>query len=218
MSDVSELVARIDGEFAKVKERIKVEQQQFVKEHQDRKKRLVEYTAVQEKLVAAVKPRLQALAARAGDRVAVKPTVCESRRTAKFEFKSPKAYITLSFSMAPDRDIKNVVVDYDLKVVPVLWQFESHMEFSTPIASPDLAGLCKWVDDRIVGFVELFIRIHEGEFFDSADYAEDPVAKVKFPKFAASATLEHAGQTYFFIDEENKAEFARQRQMAVGKP
>ena len=107
------------------------------------------------------------------------------------------------------------MVECDLKVVPVLWWFDSHSEFSTPIAAFDAAGLAKWLDDRIVGFVELYVQIHEGELLDKAEYVEDPVARVKFPKFAAGATLDHGGQTHFFIDEKTKAEFAKQKGLAT---
>jgi YHS domain-containing protein len=164
--------------------------------------------------VEVAKPRLEVLAKRAGERVSVTPSVSESRRSARFEFKSNKAYITLVVSVAPDREINNAVVEFDLKIVPVLWKFDSHAQFSTPVAAPDLAGLTKWLDDRIVAFVELFIQIHEGEIYDKAEYAEDPVAKVKFPKFAAGTTLEHGGQTYFFIDDTTKAQFAKQNGIA----
>jgi YHS domain-containing protein len=216
MSDVNELVARIDGAVTSVKEKIKSQQQQELKHFQEGQKLLKEYEKVQAKVVEVVKPRLQALAKRAGERVSVTPSVSESRRSARFEFKSNKAYITLVFSVAPDREVKNAVVECDLKIVPVLWKFDSHAEFSTPVASPDLAALAKWLDDRIVGFVELYIQIHEGELYDKAEYVEDPVAKVKFPKFAAGATLDHGGQTYFFIDANTKAEFAKQKGIAAG--
>jgi YHS domain-containing protein len=63
--------------------------------------------------------------------------------------------------------------------------------------------------------VELYIKINEGELYDKAEYVEDPVAKVKFPKFAAGATLEHGGQTYFFIDERTRQDFARQKGIAI---
>ena len=59
--------------------------------------------------------------------------------------------------------------------------------------------------------MELYIQIHEGELYDKAEYVEDPVAGVKFPKFAAGATLDHAGQTYYFIDDGTLAEFKRQK-------
>ena len=106
------------------------------------------------------------------------------------------------------------MVEYDLKVVPVLWKFDSHAEFSTPIANLDADGLTKWLDDRILAFVELFIEIHENEIVDKAEMVEDPVAKISFPKFAAGATLEQGGQTYYFIDEKTKAEFAKQKGIA----
>ena len=94
-------------------------------------------------------------------------------------------------------------------------QFESHASFATPIDNPDTAALGKWLDDRIVGFVETFMKMHENEHYMKDQYVEDPVVKVKFPKFAAGATLEHAGQTYYFIDDTTRAEFAKQKGIAT---
>ena len=216
MSDVNELVARIDGAFAAVKDKVKQEQRRELQAFQDRAKRLKEYEKVQARIVEVAKPRLEALAKRAGERASVTPRVSESSRSVRFEFKSARAHITLTFSAAPDREIRKAVVACDLQIVPVLWQYDAHADFSTPIAAFDAAALTKWLDDRIVGFVELYIHIHEGELFDKAEYVEDPVARVKFPKFAAGASLEHGGQTYFFIDETTKAEFAKQKGIATG--
>ena len=214
MSDVNDLVARIEGAFTAVKERVQKAQQQELQRHQDRHQRLKEYEKVQARIIEAAKPRLEALARRAGDRASVAPSVIGNRRSVRFEFKSAKAAISLSFWIAPDREIENAVVECDLKIIPVLWKFDSHAEFGTPVAAPDVPALIRWLDDRIIGFVELFIQINEGELYDKADYVEDPIAKVKFPKFAAGASLEHQGQTYFFIDENTKSEFARQNRIA----
>ena len=115
----------------------------------------------------------------------------------------------MTVSAFPDRDAKNVAVEYDLQIVPVLTHFESHAAFTTPIDQPDLDGLGRWLDDRIVGFVETFMKLHENEHYTKDQYVEDPVAGVRFPKFAAGATLEKGGQTYYFIDEKTKAEFER---------
>jgi len=215
MNSVNDLVSRIEGAFTAVKEKARVQQQQELKHHQERQKLFQEYEKVQSRIIEVVKPRLEALAKRAGERVTVTPSVSESRRSARFEFRSPRAYMTLLFSVALDRELKNAVVDYDLKIVPVLWRFESHGEFSSSIAAFDIDGLTRWLDDRIVAFVELYVQIHEGEILDKAEYVEDPVAKVKFPKFAAGASLEHGGQTYFFIDENTKADYARQKGLSI---
>jgi YHS domain-containing protein len=214
MSDVNELVARIDGAFAAVQDRVKQAQQRELKHYQEQQRLLKEYEKVQAKVVEVARPRLEALARRAGERATVTPSVVGSRRSARFELRSATASITLTFSVAPDREIKNAVVDCDLKIIPVLWRFDSHSEFQTPVANPDYAALTKWLDDRIVGFVELYILIHQSELYDKAEYVEDPIARVKFPKFAAGATLEHGGQTHYFMDENTRAEFAKQKGIA----
>lgn len=211
VSDVNELVSRIEGAFAAVKEKMQRAQEQELQLYQERQLLLKEYEKAQARIVEAVKPRLEALAKRAGNRATVTPSVSGTRRSARFEFKSSKVHIDLTFAVAPDRELKNVVVEQDVRIVPVLWSFESHAEIATPVASPDIDAVTRWLDDRIVGFVELFIQIHESEIYDKAEYVEDPVAHVRFPRFAAGATLEHGGQTYFFIDEKSKGEFARQK-------
>lgn len=215
MSDVSDLQARIEGAFTSAKDKVRQQQQGLLHDFVERQKRLREYEKVQARIVEIAKPRLQALADRAGDRVKVTPAVSQTRRTATFEFRSNKAFITLIVSVAPDLPVTNAVVDFDLRVIPVLWRYESHAEFSSPLSAFDYDGMARWLDDRIVGFVELFITIHEGEMTDKAEYVEDPVAGVKFPKFAAGASLDHGGQTYFFIDDTSRAEFARQKGLAT---
>lgn len=214
MSDVNELARRIDEALAGVKGKAQQQAQQRLQEFQARQELLEEYEKAQAKIVETVKPRLEAPAKRAGERVKVTPGVSQTRRAATLEFKSSKGQIVLTFSVAPDQDVKRAVVEQDPKVVPVLWKFDSHAEFGTPIDNVDAAGLAKWVDDRILAFVDLFTQIHEAEPFDKSQVVEDPVAKVSFPKFAAGATLEHGGQTYHFVDDKSKAEFAKQKGIA----
>jgi YHS domain-containing protein len=215
MSDVKELEARIEGAFTAVKDKLKAQQQQELKHYQERQKLFQEYEKVQTQVLAIAKPRLEALAKRAGQRVAVAPSVSEGRRAARFEFKSAKANVTLTFAVTPDQDIKNAVVQRDLRIVPVLWKFDPHAEFSSPVSAFDTKSLTKWLDDQIISFVELYMQIHESEIYDKAEYVEDPIAKVKFPKFAAGASLEHGGQTYYFIDDSTKADFAKQKGIAI---
>ena len=39
---------------------------------------------------------------------------------------------------------------------------------------------------------------------------EDPVARIRFPKYLASSTLQRDGRTYYFVDEETRREFEKQ--------
>lgn len=209
MSDTSDLSARIDATIQSTFDKLKQQQQKELQNFQEQQRLLKEYEVVQATIVDLVKPRLQALANRAGDRVKVTPSVAQTRRAATFVFKSSKTYMTLTVAVAPDYTLRNACVQFDLSVVPVLWKFDSHSEISTPVEKPDLAAVSKWLDDRIIGFVELFMKIHEQEVFDKAEFVEDPIAKIKFPKFAAGATLEQGGKTLYFIDEKSKTEFTK---------
>jgi YHS domain-containing protein len=215
MNDINELAVRMENVLAAVKDKAKQQQKARIQDHVERQELLKDFEKVQARVVAIAKPRLELLAKKAGDRATVTPSVSQTRRSAVFEFRSPKAFITMTFSVAPDASVKNVVVDSDLRIVPVLWKYESHSEFTSPITALDEAGLSKWLDDRIVGFLELYIQIHEGEILDKAEYVEDPVAKIKFPKFAAGASLDHGGQTYFFVDEKTRSTFAKEKGIAA---
>jgi YHS domain-containing protein len=211
MSDTSDLAARIDGVISATKDKMKASQQELLQDYVDRQKRLDRYAEKLPRLLEVARPRLELLAKRFGERVEVTPQVSGNTRSVRFAFKSPLAHITMAISAYPDREAKNVAVEYDLQIIPVLMQFESHAEYSTPIDNPDTAGLGKWLDDRIVGFVDTFMKMHESEYYTKDQYVEDPVAKVRFPKFAAGATLEHNGQTYYFVDERTKQEFVQQK-------
>jgi YHS domain-containing protein len=46
------------------------------------------------------------------------------------------------------------------------------------------------------------------------DMVEDPIANIRFPKYAAGATLEWQGQTYYFVGEETRTEFMKQNKIA----
>jgi YHS domain-containing protein len=43
---------------------------------------------------------------------------------------------------------------------------------------------------------------------------EDPVAGVRFPSYAAGATIDVDGETYYFIGDETRREFEAKRQDA----
>src|SRR5207248_6159792 len=103
MSDVNDLISRIEGAFTAVKDKIKQDQQEQLQTVLERHKLLKEYEKLQPTIVDIARPRLEALAKRAGERAKVTPSVTGSRRSVRFEFRSANASITLSFSVAPDR-------------------------------------------------------------------------------------------------------------------
>jgi hypothetical protein len=209
MAEVDDLLKRIDAEFNSTKEKIKSLQAEKAQQHADREKRLKRFGAIVEELVAVWRPRLEALKAKVGDRADVRPTIEPSRRSALFRFKSELARVELRLSVFTDADVRNVIVSYDLEILPILMKFESHNEISFPFDAVDRQALGQWIDDRIVGFVRTYLALHENQYYLQGHMVEDPVAKIKFPKYAAGATLEQDGKTLYFIDEQTRDEFVK---------
>jgi hypothetical protein len=204
------LLERIDAEFAAADKRIKEFKNQQVQEFQGRQQRLEMFEQTLEQLRDVWQPRLEALAKKFGEKVDVQPQVAPGRRSATFEFKSELAHIRLRFGVTPDAEVRNLVVTYDLDIIPILMKFDSHDQIELPLNAIDETALGNWLDDRIVSFVQTYLSLHENQYYLKEHMVEDPVAKVRFPKYAAGATLEVAGRTHYFLDDNTLREFQQQ--------
>lgn len=206
MADINSLSERIDAQFAALKEKIKKAQQEEVQNYQARQKRLEKFAQIVEELRGLWTPRLDTLVKKFGDRVKVTPRSTPSHREAVFAFDASLARVDLKLAACPDRDVRNIVLTYDLQIIPVLMKFDRHSEIEFPLDAVDREALCKWLDDRLVSFVQTYLSLNENEYYMKDEMVEDPVVHMRFPKFAAGATLEKDGKTLYFISEETRQE------------
>jgi YHS domain-containing protein len=216
MPDTNNLAGRIDAEFSAAAEKIRKFQVENVEEHKQRQQRLERLSGIFEELRNIWRPRLELLAKKFGDGVKVTPRLLPSRREAAFEFQSNLAHVHLKFSAYADWDVRKVILGYDLKILPALMQFTPHAEVEFPLGAVDKDAVAKWIDDRIVEFVQTYLSLSDNEAYLKDHMVQDPVALVRFPSFAAGATLEWQGQTYYFLAEETRREFADQHKLAIG--
>jgi YHS domain-containing protein len=215
MSDVNSLMSRIDAEFAAVDKSIKSFQQEQVAAHQGREQRMETFHQVCDRLKEVWKPRLEALAKRFGEKVQVTPQVTPSRRAAEFAFRSPLAEVVLKFNATTDFDVRNLILNYDLHILPILMKYESHAHAEFPLEDVDPVAVGNWLDDRIVDFVKTYLALHQNEYYLKGKLETDPVSGTQFPKYAAADTLEHQGKTYYFIGTETRREFQKQKGLPV---
>lgn len=210
MGDVDTLKSRIDAEFSAEREKIARFRTEQVKEYQDRQRRLGLFEKACEQLRAVWAPRLEALSERFGQSMKVSPKVTPRLREAVFSFKSELALIELRFAATTDEEVRKLVLDYDLRIIPVLMKYEPHARIELPLEKIDASAVVEWLDDRILDFVRAYLSLHENEHYLKDQMVVDPVAGVRFPRFAAAATLESKGETFYFIGEETKCEYERQ--------
>ncbi len=214
MADVKSLVSRIDAEFAASDKKIEQYRTQQVQEHKGRQERLELFGRVCEKLREVWGPRLEALAERFKEHVSVIPSVSPSRREGEFRFKSKLAQIVLKFSASTDLDVRMLVLGYHLRIIPILMRFDPHAETEFPLDAVDAGAVGKWIDDRIVDFVRTYLALHQNEYYLKDHMVEDPVSGTRFPKFAAAASRDRNGKTYYFISAETCEEFERKQPVA----
>jgi hypothetical protein len=210
MAEIESLSSRIDGAFAAWEKKVKDIQADRLHEYRERRKRLQHLDGVFQRLAEAWKPRLDALVRKFGERVQVTPRLTPSSREATLEFPSNLGGVRIRFSASTDRDVRMLILAYDLEITPAFFRYEPHAELEFPLDAIDETTAARWVDDRIVDSVRAYLSMGENAFYTQEHMVEDPVAGVRFPDFAAGATLEWQDKKYYFIDEETRQEFARQ--------
>jgi YHS domain-containing protein len=201
------LLERVEAEFARSRARLEELRRQKVDDYQGRRDRLALFDQACESLRGVWTPRLETLKKAFGERVNVSPHATSGRREATLSFTSNLARITLRFAATTDFDVRNLVLEYTLDILPVLMTFPDQARIEQPFEKIDPGVIGKWIDDRMVDFVRTYLSLHENEYYLKAHMVEDPIAHVRFPKYAAATTLERGGQTFYFIANDTREEF-----------
>jgi YHS domain-containing protein len=90
-------------------------------------------------------------------------------------------------------------------------RFNPHAEIEFPLNALNHEAAAKWMDDRIVEFVQTYFALGENEIYLKDQMVEDPVSHVRFPKMAAATELEWKGKKFYFIGAETRREFEKQQ-------
>jgi YHS domain-containing protein len=211
MSDVNSLSSRLDAEFAAIDEKIKQYRTEQIEEHKGRQQRLEQLARTFDELREIWRPRLELLMQKFGQRIQATPNVVPSARDVTFDFQSELARVQLKFAASTDQDVRKVILRYDLEIIPILMHFKPHDEIEFPLDAVDKDAVARWIDDRIVDFVQTYFSLGKNEYYLKEHMVEDPVAHIRFPSMAAAATTEVRGKKLYFISEETRREFERQQ-------
>ena len=59
--------------------------------------------------------------------------------------------------------------------------------------------------------MKTYLSLHKNEYYLKGHMVTDPISDTQFPKYAAAATLNYEGKTYYFIGEETRKAFAEKK-------
>jgi hypothetical protein len=156
-----------------------------------------------------LKPRLDALATRCGTpTVAVKELRGQVVGTLVFPRSDDRqALIQLMFSASVDDEVKTLLLDYELTIIPVFMKFEKNSRLEQPLDKVDDAAVSKWIDERLLSFVETWPKMPFVQQYQGQNLVTDPVLNTRFNKTIAAATRKHGDITLHFATKESAAEF-----------
>jgi YHS domain-containing protein len=209
MAASNDLESRLDAEMAAVTGRIEELRAKAVRAHEERQARYAEFVKVAAELSEKVgKPRLESLMKRFPE---AKSTKLELRhgRGVNLNFDSDLARVSMEVAVHPLEDSGDLVVTYDLSILPIFLEFEQHAELRQPLSKVDHEAVARWLDDRLVAFAKTYFALQFTEQYQRRNIAVDPVAGVRFPTSFAAGTVERGGVTYHFLSAQTKTEFER---------
>ena len=214
MTNINALINRIDQEIAAEVGRQKTGWAELLQANRERGLRLERYEAEAQHIIELVKPRLDAFIERFKAVVKAEPVVRQHTRAVNLTFAATVAHATLRFEVFPDRDVNQIRLECTQEIIPVVVRYDKQSVLEFPLGGVQDHAVIEWFDDRIVAFVKTYIALVRQ---DAAlreqlkdEFVEDPVARLRFPKYLASSTLERDGRTYYFVDEETRREFEKQ--------
>jgi YHS domain-containing protein len=221
MFDLNDLTKRIDQEIAAEVAHEKAVWADWMRWDRVRETRLRRHEVEARHIIELLKPRLDVFIERFKPVIKVEPAIHQHTSSVRLTFASRVAKVTLQFGVYPDQDVSHICVDCTQEIVPVLVSYDKQSSIQFPLGAVNDAALVQWFDDRIVAFVKAYIAVVRQ---DTAlkeqlkdDFVEDPVARIRFPKYVAKSTLERDGQVFYFVDEETRREFEQQSAAPDGR-
>jgi len=95
-------------------------------------------------------------------------------------------------------------------MMPVFIKLNERDKFTSPLDSLQDDAVADWVEERLLEFLESYLRLDRGgEEFDE-DAAGDPVCGMRIRRSAAAASDSFHGHPYFFCSRECQERFARE--------
>ena len=115
----------------------------------------------------------------------------------------------VTFGVEHDVRYQNVVVGYQAAMMPVFIKFNEQDKLTLPLYEVNDAAVSDWVEERLLEFLDAYLRIDRGrdDFYDEA--ATDPVCGMRISRSSAAASAAHLGHPYYFCSTDCQVKFSQ---------
>jgi YHS domain-containing protein len=165
--------------------------------------------AAKHQIESVVKPRMEELV-RHFDNVEVEVITGDTVCMCVCEFAHiPRFPASVRFGIAlSSSEEGRLTARYDLSIFPILMNYTRNAEESFLLEDND-DSLATWVDDRILDFVDTYLRLETHPLYQKDNLVTDPVCGMRISAIAAKCSIEWPGRTIYFCSEVCKEAFSR---------
>src|SRR5262245_44927293 len=148
MQGIDTLIKRIDQELSTEVKHAERSAEENARLTREREQRVQQYEAVAKHIIDLVKPRLVAFVDRFKALAKAEPSVRSHTRALNLKFHSFIASVGLRFEVYPDPDARNVRLECEQQIIPVLFKYEKHSLVEFPLDAVKDDAVVQWFDDR----------------------------------------------------------------------
>jgi YHS domain-containing protein len=117
------------------------------------------------------------------------------------------ATVKLLIALLPGKD-EHLTARYDLNIFPVLMEFNGNSEEIFPL-DVDEGLLANWVEDRILEFIDTYLRLETHPYYQKDNTVTDIVCGMRISSISATSAVEKDGRTFYFCSEHCKDVFIK---------
>lgn len=209
MDELASLELRIKEKLAAAEARRRESQEALKSEMAARDDRLASFDRAASRLMErVVRPRVTRLASCFPNAHVEKPGAVENQCTCRLDHTAEyPASTKLDIGLSAGGDVQSVIVTFALDILPVFFEFKGHDQLVLPLDAIDEATVATWLDEKLLGFVDAYLRLPLVEQYQQENVVFDPVCGMRINMGDAGASIEYQGKTYYFCVEECRDRF-----------
>ncbi len=175
MSDLNEFEERVKARLRQAEQRRTAYEEQVRRRTAELLERSQQFRQTADHLLQSViRPRIEKVTAFLGNGELLPAEVvgryrCASRFRPAGRFPSTTR---LCMGLSHDGQFEQLLLLYDLEILPVPFPFESSDQHDLPRHAVDDERVIAWADERLLQFVDTYLRVKDGEVFPCEEAQE----------------------------------------------
>jgi YHS domain-containing protein len=211
MNELDDLDRRVREKLAASAERGRLVQDHLRQQMADLDRRHRRFVDVAGRLLAdIVRPRFERVVGYFENAEVVEPGPAGSSFDCSCRLKHCERFPAtgeLRLLLSHDPLVENLLAIYHLEILPVFFPFLRDDQETFPLDGVDERRLAGWLDDRLLGFVDTYLRLEETDQYQTENLETDPVCGMRINKLYSPPPVEDRGRAFYFCTEACRTRF-----------